>query len=69
MVYKIYLNKNLFLHDKNKMGMELFIKNNYIEYTDDINDSDIIFYPSLKNNETTITEFDIYDKKFSSKSY
>lgn len=64
MVYKIYIAKDTFLHNKNKLGVELFIKHNYLILTENIDECDIIFYPSLRGNQNSITDIDIYDKKY-----
>lgn len=68
MVYKIYIGKDTWFHDKNREGLELLIQNGFFEKTSNIDESNIIFYISPSPMySSSINEIDIYDIKYKDK--
>lgn len=68
MAHKIYIGKNNWNHDKNKNGLELFVKDGLLEKTEVIADADIVLYTSAcPTSSDSVDDIDIYDKRYKDK--
>lgn len=68
MTYKLYIGPGTWMHSKNKIGLDLFISNNFFNLVDNIDDAQIILYMSpYPTNSDRVNDIDILSSKYKNK--
>lgn len=68
MSYKLYIHGNTWMHPKNKLGLDLYIKNGFFNVVNNINDAQIILSMSpYPINSDRITNLDILNSEYKNK--